>query len=850
MLSAKRTLTHHDFFVAITAFTDLGADDLDEEFILDLLSNFVVSSTTEGDGFFRFAHLSVREFLEQMPEYSIEWTNTFAAEVTLLTLICATDSPSGNDFIDKLGVTPLEIAPFSEISSNDEGIQAYSLEYWSEHCSLAGEQNRSAEDLNVRNLLHFVLLDDSDDNCPLTWWALSLRSQYIEMAKIMKNYQSPQDRAFLLACAFGLDETVRVTLNHALDDSVKEQGAILAFRNGHASTAKLLIGPQGDSKLREYVLYHLGDARRRIDHEPDLVRWLLDMIEPAQITEKVILKAKHLDAEIIGMLLDHNRDLRVTEEMVRKCSGSQGAVEAFMTREPNLEITSDILVTFMRIDPFDAELCLKLINGSNTAAITCGTISWAAHHAGDPEQEEQFMPILRLLLERAEQGIFHESASLLAFPSDRTGKVVGILLEHGWPATPRVLNETAALGTLPAFSLIFDAAGGSGQITPELLEAAAGNWEPNGEEILKYLVSQLTQPVSDETWARLIGNCQRRETLRLVLDIKPNLRVPESALLGIIAASTPTGAAEIWAMLLNEEQDLEITDIVVGVALGKMKYGEHIPQLLNRHGTEVITERILIGAVRNNGFGDEMTRALMQRNVPIEVPSAKVIGKVIRNTHSGLQILQMLEARFGPFEFTDDNVETATEGSLQMIKLIFGRRSITHATPSMLLNTASRGTLDGMKILLQLDGTIVTREILIAAAGNRQCGAHMVRLLSDHSPELEPCIEMFMKAADAADTPAFDQTTIRFLVDRVDDVRFAQQVLEAATTPENLNRFWITSLVEILLESSLPVQVTREMVARIRAHRGPDWFLWRVVARHARVMEMEGTPETSDGLEA
>jgi hypothetical protein len=277
-----------------------------------------------------------------------------------------------------------------------------------------------------------------------------------------------------------------------------------------------------------------------------------------------------------------------------------------------------------------------------------------------------------------------------------------------------------------------------------------------------------------------------------------------------------------------------------------MEYGEHIPQLLNRHGAELITERILFGAVRNNGFGDEMTRALMQRNVPIEVPSAKVIDKVIRNSHSGLQILQMLEERLGPFEFTDDNVETATEGSLQMIKIIFGRRSITHATPSMLLNTASRGTLDGMKILLQLDGTIVTREILIAAAGNRQCGAHMVRLLSDHSPELEPCIEMFMKAAD---TTAFDQTTIRFLVDGVDDVRFAQQVLEAATTPENLNRMGIFRLVEILLESSLPVQVTREMVARIRAHRGPNSFLWRVVARHARVMEMEGTPETSDGLE-
>lgn len=86
MLIVQRTLAHRDVFLGITAFTDLGADDFDEEFILDLLSNSVVSSTTEeGDQIFQFAHLSVRELLDKMPEYSTEWTNTFAAEVTLLT---------------------------------------------------------------------------------------------------------------------------------------------------------------------------------------------------------------------------------------------------------------------------------------------------------------------------------------------------------------------------------------------------------------------------------------------------------------------------------------------------------------------------------------------------------------------------------------------------------------------------------------------------------------------------------------------------------------------------------------------------------------------------------------------
>ncbi|CEJ61392.1 hypothetical protein PMG11_09927 [Penicillium brasilianum] len=836
MLSAQQNLTHHDFFLAITAFTDLGADDLDEDFILDLLSNFVVSSTTEeGDRFFRFAHLSVREFLEEMPEYSTEWTNTFAAEVALLTLICASDSPSANEFINTLGVVPLDIVPFSEIRSNEQGFHDYSLKFWTNHCVLAGEQNRATENLNIRKLLHFFLFDDSDDNCPLNCWALSLRRDE-SLGIIMKNYQSPHDRAFLLACYSGFDEIVHIALDHGLDERVKEEGALSAFKQAHASTAELLIGPRGDAKLREYVLHHLGAPHRTAEYaDADVVRWLLDLVEPAQITEKVILNAKNLDAEVICMLLDHNRDLRITENMIRKCLLSRGAIMAFVTREPDIEILPDMLIAVIRTWPFDAKLCINLINRAGPASINCDVISWIAYSAGDPEREEQAMPILLLLLERAGPLNISHRAVTRAFVNDNTGKVVKILLDHGWPVTPQLIREAASFGNPAVFPLIFNAAGGSCDVTPELLQATVESYETNGHEILRYLVSRSSQPISDETWARLISYCLTPETLRCLLDMKPNMRVPESVLLHITQENIYTSDATL-SMLLKDARDLEITDAVVGSALEKMEYGEHVSQLLNRHDTELITQPLLIGAVSNVGFGDEMTGALIHRNVPMEAPSTEVINAVIKNTHSGLQYLRMLEAHFGPIKFTDEHIETAASGSLQMIKLVFDRRSVTHVTPSMLLRAASRGTLDGMKFLLQLDDAIVTREILIIAAGNGRCGAKMLRLLWDHSPDIKPCVEMFMKSASITDTAS---GTIGFLVDRLDDIQLAQEVLETAIRTRYKYPFGASRVVEALLGSTLPVKMTGEMVTEVRGDRDMNPFMCRVVDRYAGATETQ-----------
>ncbi|KAJ5152823.1 Galactose oxidase/kelch beta-propeller [Penicillium canariense] len=786
MLSAQRNLTHQHFFHAVTAFSDLEADEIDEDFLLDLLSNFVVTSTTEDGDLFFDSPISP-------------------------------GSSRASTFICDLGLNPLDIAPFVEIGSYEEGIHDYSLAFWAMHCVLASEQNRSAKDLHIHALFQFFLFDDSDENCPLNCWAHILyRSEQYTWKMILKKYQRSIDRVHLLACAFGFDEILRTELNHDLDDGVKEEGTLWAFLNGHHSTAKLLLGSEGNSHLREHVLHHLGESYFHGQPlDPDLVRWLLSLVEPAVITEKVITNANHVDKQIISMLLDHNRELRVTEKMVQKCAASEGTIAAFLSREPNLEVDLDMLLATLEGPSFDNELIVSMINRIDPAVITSGVISQAVFWLGFHDNK-QLTSILHLLLERAGPIHVTDSAMCSAIECCRNRAVVETLLNRGWPVTPSVVKCAARYCTTAVFQLIWDA--GGGQITPQLLESAAGNLY--GERTVTLLKSLLGHPVDDETWRKMMLRCHTPDTMRVLLDMKPNLRVPEAALLALAEKNGKIHSRKMLAILMEDSRELDITDSVVEAALENQDYDEHIPRLLDRHDASFITERMLLGAVRNALFGDQMTKALMHRKVQIEVPSTQLINAVILNVYSGLRILRMLEAHFGPFEFTDENVKNALSGSLNMMKVVFERQSIQEAIPSILLRTASHGYPDVMKSVLQLDKAVVTRETLIAAAGNHKYGPEMLRILWKAAHKVELCIEMFLNAKN--------DETLQFLIDRVDDVRFGEDVLEAAMTSTTMNEVQLDCLLSCFLDSSLPVQVTNEMVVN-NLIKGNGTSLWRVL---------------------
>ncbi|KAH6665987.1 hypothetical protein B0J14DRAFT_678599 [Halenospora varia] len=74
----KRTLTSGEFLAALSTTPRQHFNRLTKEHILEMCSNMVVFDPTLDT--FRFAHLSVREFLENRPEYTRETTNALAAK--------------------------------------------------------------------------------------------------------------------------------------------------------------------------------------------------------------------------------------------------------------------------------------------------------------------------------------------------------------------------------------------------------------------------------------------------------------------------------------------------------------------------------------------------------------------------------------------------------------------------------------------------------------------------------------------------------------------------------------------------------------------------------------------------
>jgi len=112
LLCAQRRLTSEEFLTAVSTTPQQKFNSLTKGHILDLCSYMVVFDP-ELDTF-RFAHLSVREFLEQQPEFATAATNALAAETCLANVISADASNMTKDFLAKHGYD------LSSLRSRDE----------------------------------------------------------------------------------------------------------------------------------------------------------------------------------------------------------------------------------------------------------------------------------------------------------------------------------------------------------------------------------------------------------------------------------------------------------------------------------------------------------------------------------------------------------------------------------------------------------------------------------------------------------------------------------------------------------------------------------------------------------
>ncbi|OJJ06515.1 hypothetical protein ASPVEDRAFT_327326 [Aspergillus versicolor CBS 583.65] len=799
LLCSRSTLPQKDFLKAITTFLDVDADEFDEDLILDLLSNFVVSYTTEsGVESFQFAHLSVREFLEGKPEYSVQSSNSFAAEVSLLTLIGCSGSPNASRFIQELGLDTSTFIPFSDVESHARGIHDYCIRFWGDHCDLAGADNRAEGSKHLHTLLHYFLFDDSDESCPLSrWWRsyprfLSRRSRSsAHMRHFFDDHERPCDRALYLACCYGFVEIVAMERHEAFNAHLQTECAMAAATHHQHSVLRSLLDPKSDSPLLQDVLSRMVALR-----DANGVREFLPLLEPSKVTVHMLSLAG--SPEVVSMLLDHNRGLQVTTKMAENYGWANDTVSAYLARAPDLEITTGILQN--AVGSMDFEAFKRLVDRADPAIITCHVIAEAVfkEHLGP-----HVIPMTELLLERAGNIEVTEDAMMQAVANNRNPKTLKKLIERGWPLSPHIIEFCALQATKETFQVLSEAS--CTEISPRLLELAAAN-VADGDTIVQLLMALLDGTVDNETWSRMLVRCARNtsrglQTMDMLLRLKPNTKVVEKVFLAALAMNWDDHG--MFNRILDGNRELEITDNVVRCALERLRYDEAIRKILDRHGCAIISCDMMLGAVRNRLYGDEMTKLLLHRDSMLEQPSAEVRTAVICNDHSGYEILQMLERRFGQFTFTDADLKSAASGSLKMLKLVLSRCGISRIPDSVLQVAVSRAHLDVLKHLLQLYDGPITREMVVAAAGNEGSGAEKFKLVWNLAPEVKPCPEMFIEAA----ANLWDDN-LNLIMDRVEDESLYQTVLDAAVKSSTS----CYAIVRTFLDRGVPIHISSQTV--------------------------------------
>lgn len=244
LLCARRQMKNFEFRIAVAGNLSIRPEDLEREHILDLCQNLVVFD--DSLDVFRFAHLSVREFLEQQPEYDQVSCHALAAEVCMLQLMESSKHVAAKKFLRAECGIDLNSKAFSTSAAFFDAFYTYAVLFWMDHCQWAGEQVREGES-HFKKIFWFFLFDESESDSPLSSWARSYRCYGVDtnhgsfLQELLGNLSSNLVRAYFLAIAFAFREILEECLSRPdLDLKAKRQGLLLAAVAPHEGVLELL----------------------------------------------------------------------------------------------------------------------------------------------------------------------------------------------------------------------------------------------------------------------------------------------------------------------------------------------------------------------------------------------------------------------------------------------------------------------------------------------------------------------------------------------------------------------------------------------------------------------------------
>ena len=355
-----------EFLAAIVQNLSPAPFTLVRDELLDLCCNFV--TLDENLDMFRFAHPSVKEFLEGLVDYSSEASNALAAECCLVYLTSRAQIPSVRRFLaDKYDFKDGG-KPSIRTSTYSHAFGTYATRLGMSHCSSAGTF-RSCDPL--KSITEVFLLSDGGRSSPLSLWlTLVSRSKPLAFAyfdNFIKSEKDPMSRPFVVACAFGFLEVVDKLLHTSITTSTTVLGFLIALQTKSLVLARRILANRDGVNLNPPFYTDIDsfstEKMLRVGfYSPLMIESLLQLedLDIEGLIRRIILVQGN-SPFILSRVLDYDRSFLVSKElMTAAIEASSPSIIAALA--PLVELTDELLLSAMshpRQGPIMAKLLLR-----------------------------------------------------------------------------------------------------------------------------------------------------------------------------------------------------------------------------------------------------------------------------------------------------------------------------------------------------------------------------------------------------------------------------------------------------------------------------------------------------------
>ena len=606
LLCAQTTL-HTTKFLAMVSVDPGDKTDSDPiaiEDVLEICNNFVVLDDQLDR--FRFAHSSVREFLEQ--RLNILEANRLMAELCLWSVLSQEDEVAFTGLLDQLKLCASSVPTDSAMSRpTSEILHGYAVIYWPTHCRLA-EDHRELPCGALKTLLRHMLSHEPSFYRWIDQLQASRSFEYCDRGvqeqlcatitlddsrllaydqgrrKRRKIYfrRRPRSSSFFrlsileVCCAFDLKEQIEFVLGDQmpgrLTPSEHQESLWLAAKYGSSATIQQLLMTKHWTNM-EISSLAMDTALRNKNNAKELITLFSSHTGgTAAIGEEELRAAADSGEAVVSLLLLRRlrRDISVTSEGVEAAAGNP-AYGYHIMREfldqlgADFKITTDVVRAAQGNTRYSNELLLLLLDRAGPC--TPVTLEIVKRAAGDEHIEQQVM--LRLL--------------------DQLGADTTITLD---------LVKTAAgnrgIGKEVMHRLL-DQLGAGTPVTLDVVETAADNWCTE-KEVMLLLLGRLEASASiTAKLTATIVRCQDADVIEFLLDQRGlDIQITETI---VIAAVRPyeNETQKKMAVLLKrlEQSDAPITVGLMALVVGHCQE-DVIASLLDQRGTDVpIAEEVV-----------------------------------------------------------------------------------------------------------------------------------------------------------------------------------------------------------------------------------------------------------------